>query len=85
MFNRLHLGKKEIKFEIQFSTRIRYFISFTFEFIFIQPLRIECGQKLKMIERETGLVAPDRTTTLYRMRYADNKNVIINFSNVTFV
>ena len=38
-----------------------------------------------MIERETGLVAPDRTTTLYRMRYADNKNVIINFSNVTFV
>ena len=54
----------------------------TFAFILIQPLRIECGQKLKMIERETGLVAPDRMTTLYRMRYADNKNVITNLTNI---
>ena len=38
-----------------------------------------------MIDRETGLVAPDRTTTLYRMRYADDKRVITNFANITFV
>ena len=40
-----------------------------------KPLRIECGQKLKMIDKETGLIGPDRLTPLYRMRHAEDKKV----------
>ena len=43
--------------------------------ICLQPLRIECGQKLIMVDEETGLIGPDRLTPLYRMKHADDKKV----------
>ena len=47
--------------------------------ILFKPLRIECGQKLKMVDKETGLIGPDRLTPLYRMKHADEKKVICHF------